>query len=257
MRSLSSNDDKSIHYLYSLNHDFSVIALSETWLTESTKEIFKLPKHDAVHCVRENRSGGGVSLFIHEAYVFKTRTDLSLKSDKFEVESVFIELSDISSGKNIIIGVIYHPPDSVIKDFNECLSNSLDLINKEEKICYILGDFYINLFKYKLDTLSGHFLNILYSSYFFPLIDKSTRVHENSTTLIDNILNNSLTNRMKSGVLFSDLSDHFPIFHFSLIKANRAKYTKKIMNNRIMSKSNMSKFKDKLVSISWDELKSL
>lgn len=40
IRSLPSNYDKFIHYLSSLKHDFSVIALSETWLTEASREIY-------------------------------------------------------------------------------------------------------------------------------------------------------------------------------------------------------------------------
>ena len=63
---------------------------------------------------------------------------------------------------------------------------SVLLINNEDKLCYIFGDFNINLFKNKLDSLTGDFLNILYSSYFFPLIHKSTQVKENSATLTDN-----------------------------------------------------------------------
>ena len=104
-----------MHYPSSLKHDFSVIALSETWLTEDSRHIFKLPKYNSVHSVRENRSGGRVSLFINGDYEFKIRDDLSLKSDGLEVESV-----------------------------------------------------------YKSDTLTGDVLNILYSSYFLPLIHKST-----------------------------------------------------------------------------------
>lgn len=158
---------------------------------------------------------------------------------------------ELSGGKNAIVGVIYHPPDSVIKDFNESLTSSLDLVNNEDTLCYILGDFSINLFTNKLDTLTGDFLNILYSSYFFPLIHKSTRVKENSAALIDNILTNSLREGIKSGVLYSDLSDLFPIFQYSLIKVNRAKHTK--MHKRVMSKSNISKFKYMLASDSWDD----
>ena len=166
----------------------------------------------------------------------------------------FVELSGVSGGKNVVVGVIYRPPDSIIKDFYESLSNSLDLINNEDKLCFILGDFNINLFNYKSATLTGDFLNILYFSYFSPLIHKSARVKENSATLIDNILTNSLSKGMKSRALYLDLSDHFPIFQYSLIKVNRAKHTTKTMHKRIMSKSNITKVKEKLASISWDDL---
>jgi len=184
IRSLSSSYNKFIHYLCLLKHDFSIIALSETWLTEASKDMFKLPKYNAVHYIRGNRSGGGVSLFIHEDYAFEVREHFSLKLDGPEVESVFIELSGVSGGKNIIVGAIYRPPDSVLNDFNDSLSSLLYLINNENKICYIIGDFNINLFKNKSHTQPGDFLNTLYSNYFFPLIHKSTRVKKNSATLI-------------------------------------------------------------------------
>lgn len=188
IRSLPSNYDNFIHYLSSLRHNFSVIALSETWLTEDSKEMFKIPKYKSVHRVRVNRSGGGVSLFFEENYDFKIREDLILKTVQDDVESLFLELNSASHEKNIIVGVVYWPPHSVIKDFNESLLCSLERVNNENKPCYILGDFNLNLLNYDTDTLTGDFLNVLYSSYFFPLIHKATRVKEKSATLIDNIL---------------------------------------------------------------------
>ena len=53
----------------------------------------------------------------------------------------FLELSGVSGGKNVIVGAIYRPPDSVIKVSNDSLGCSLDLIDNEDKLCYILGDF--------------------------------------------------------------------------------------------------------------------
>lgn len=93
-------------------------------------EIFKLPAYNLVHYVRENRCGGGVSLFILGDYEFKIRDNLSLKSAGAEVESVFVELSGVFGGEN----VIYRPPDSIAKEYNKSLSGSLDLINKEDKL---------------------------------------------------------------------------------------------------------------------------
>lgn len=253
IRSLSNKYDTFLNYLSSLNHAFSVIALSETWLTEESKDFFKLPNYNSVHHVRQNRIGGGVSLFIHDDYEFRTREDFCLMSDTTEVESIFLELTGFSGGKNVIVGVVYRPPDSTINVFNECLFSSLDLINKENKPCFILGDYNIDLFKNSLGTPTGEFLNTLYSNYFFPLIYESTRVTENSETLIDNILTNSTSLGIKSGVLHSDLSDHFPIFHYS-IKINRAKHDKKTIHKRIMRKTNVDQFKDKLANTSWNDL---
>lgn len=223
IRSLSCNFDKLVHYLSLLKHNFSVIAITETWLTDNSKEMFKLSNYNPVHRVRDKRPGGGVSLFILRDHGFKMRHDLSLKSNSVEIESLFIELIGVVGIKNIIVGVIYRPPDQSIRDFNESLSNCLDRIIKENKYCYILGDFNINLLKHNTDTVTREFLNILHSSYFFPLILKSTRVKNNSVTLIDNILTNTLSEEMESGVFLVELSDHFPIFHFTNLNFNKIK----------------------------------
>ncbi len=59
IRSLSRNYDIFIHYLSLLKHQFFIIALSETWLNENCREMFKLPKYNS--------------------YKFKNWDDLALK----------------------------------------------------------------------------------------------------------------------------------------------------------------------------------
>ena len=50
------------------------------------------------------------------------------------------------------------------------------------------------------------------SCHFIPTIDKPTRVHRNSATLIDNIFTNSPEQYIVSGNIISDISDHFTQF---------------------------------------------
>ena len=45
-----------------------------------------------------------------------------------------------------------------------------------------------------------------------PTIDKPTRVHNNSATLIDNIFTNNVQEEIISGNIISDISDHFTQF---------------------------------------------
>ena len=59
------------------------------------------------------------------------------------------------------------------------------------------------------------FLIILLSiqSYpFFPVIDKPTRIYNNSATLIGNILVNRIDFKLSSGNIVSDISDHYSQF---------------------------------------------
>ena len=54
-----------------------------------------------------------------------------------------------------------------------------------------------------------------------PTVDKPTRVHNNSATLIDNIFTSKLDDEITSGNIISDISDHFTQFcitHTSLEK---------------------------------------
>ena len=52
-------------YFKVLDHDFSVIGLSETWFSKSKHAEFGLPGYqEPEHNYREGRDGGGVSLFL-------------------------------------------------------------------------------------------------------------------------------------------------------------------------------------------------
>ena len=110
---------------------------------------------------------------------------------------LFIDIA-LGNKKNIIVGCIYRPPDSDINTFNDALYSTLEIINKENKLCALLGDFNINLLKEDLVS-TRVFLNTLYSVNFYPLITKPSRITRSSESLIDNILFNSLDYEITSG----------------------------------------------------------
>ena len=56
------------------------------------------------------------------------------------------------------------------------------------------------------------FIDAMYSIGLYPLIDQPSRITQYSTTLIDNMFTNELTNQIISGLLINDISDHLPIF---------------------------------------------
>ena len=60
------------------------------------------------------------------------------------------------------------------------------------KSVYIMGDFNINLLHAESSRYAQEFLLSLQSFSFIPTIDKPTRVHNSSATLIDNILTNKV-----------------------------------------------------------------
>ena len=51
------------------------------------------------------------------------------------------------TGKNIVIGVIYRPPNAKMETFQNAINKILEKIEKENKICYLMGDFNIDSLK--------------------------------------------------------------------------------------------------------------
>ena len=75
-----------------------------------------------------------------------------------------------------------------------------------------MGDFKIDLLKYGSNEHANRFLNQMYSSQFYPVINRSTRITTNSATTIANIFIDNIYLNCSSGILISDLSDHLPVF---------------------------------------------
>ena len=139
------------------------------------------------------------------------------------IECLFVEAFIV---KKVLIGIIYRPPDTPISMFNEHLKTVIDSIKCSNIPCYLLGDFNINLLNQSSHQATSDFLDILYFGGFIPLISRPTRITENSATLIDHIYTNSyhVNTAMYQGVLVTDITDHYPVFHISHFHDNQANY---------------------------------
>ena len=117
IRSMQKNLGSLENYLETLDHKFTAIGISESWLKEYNVDRHELDGYKAVHKYRPLRSGGGVSIFIEDSLEYSTREDLCHQNNS--IESVFIEIDKNQLGKdrNVIIGVVYRPPNSDINMF--------------------------------------------------------------------------------------------------------------------------------------------
>ena len=72
-----------------------------------------------------------------------------------------------------------------------------------------------HLFNYQNHQRSAEFVDQLHSNACVSLVNKPTRIKKKSATLIDNIFTNFPCDKGLAiyGMIFSDISDHFPIFH--------------------------------------------
>ncbi len=141
IRSIVNKFDSFKQLINSLNIPFQVIGLTETWLNDNNDDLFELENYDFVNVNRYSKNGGGVGIFISNQMKYKSRKDLNLNYEN-TIESVFIELI-IPSGKNIIIGVVYRPPNNKIDEFENKINEILGKMDKENKVCYLMVDFNI------------------------------------------------------------------------------------------------------------------
>ena len=106
IRSINNKMDHLKYFLDTLDFNFSIIGISETWLSELSPaphlQNYAFYSQDR----QSNKGGGGVGLFVRNDLNIKPRQDLSLPS-KFE--SIVIEIINPTK-RNAIIGIIYRPP---------------------------------------------------------------------------------------------------------------------------------------------------
>ena len=91
----------------------------------------------------------------------------------------------------------------------------------------------------------------MYSNGFHPLISKPTRITSHSATLIINIFSNDLDSHKFGGILWSDISDHLPIFQITNCSL-KCKTKSSVNHKGLITSHNIEIFRSHLCSINWD-----
>ena len=184
---------------------------------------------------------GGVGIYVKETINFKMRDDLSIFIPHI-IETIFIEMT--IDHKNMVCGVIYRPntlPKADLDIFTTTLFEIVDKITNENKSLLLLGDFNIDLLKYETHNKTNDFVDNLFATGLSPLITKPTRITDHSATLIDHIHTNCMHDVYKSGIVVTDVADHFGIFTF--IKTKNIKYDHPTLKQRRITPNNIATFK--------------
>ena len=104
-RSLHKNFDNISEFLSTLNNNFSVIAISETWISGTPIIPFQLDGYDFVNFDRITGRGGGVCFFVKNDINFSVRNYIFLSADtETTCEYLFIDLFRHEKD-NLTIGV--------------------------------------------------------------------------------------------------------------------------------------------------------
>ena len=163
---------------------------------------------------------GGVVIYVNSDMSYCRRDDLSIFIPHV-IETLFIEVK-LNETKSVLLGVIYRPntqPQANINFFTTKLADITAKINIENKESYIMGDFNIDLLKFQRHDNTKHFIESMLRTGHLPVITKPTRITDHSATLLDHIYSNSISINYQSGIIITDVADHFGTFYVSRKKS--------------------------------------
>ena len=172
----------------------------------------ELPQYKSIHQVRRTGKGGGIAVFLHESLTFNIRHDLSVNNA--DIEALCVEIINKKS-KNILINTQYRQPAGNFNEFEAYLNIFLANSQTTDKICFLVGDLNLNLIDWQSNAKVGNFVNLIFQHSLIPIENKPTRVTKHSVDyIIDYIITNSFTDQGNlTGILKTDISDHFYYFH--------------------------------------------
>ena len=203
-RSVYANFTKIKEYLSNLKSKF------KTWIDEVRGIDFCIDDYELHHSNRKNKRGGGVALLVHSDLKCRTVKCMTMAIDDL-FECITVEI-DMEKKKNIIVTCVYGTPGSKVEVFNEKFEEVLSHLN-EMKTYVMCGDLNIDLLSAPRNTSTSEFIEMLCSRGLYPLITKPSRITAACATLIDHIFINVLEkNKIKSGLVVNDISDHLPVF---------------------------------------------
>ena len=87
IRSLNKNFESLKNVLVEIKFCFKVICITESWCSVDlhTNNRYQLLNYVSIHQVRKNgKTGGGITIFIHNELIYNIRHDLSVSDEDTE-----------------------------------------------------------------------------------------------------------------------------------------------------------------------------
>ena len=200
---------------------------------------------------KQVKKGRGVCCFIHNSILYKERKDLSINDEN--IESISLEIIN-KKRKNLVTNV-YRPPNGKIKPFKNFFKNLFS--RHKRSVFYFAGDFNLNLLDYETNTKVKNFFNLMFSFNLIPVINTVTRVTKTSVTAIDHIITNSYLNTyIQTGIIKTDISDHFPIFLVTNTSDVDEFSDTTTIHKRFINNETIQYFRTLLNNVTWEEVEN-
>ena len=207
-----------VEELRQAHFELSIICLQETWQDHNIDiSSFYIQNYNCISQAKHCSNHGGLLIYVHESYNYDPNY-ISVKADLWE--GMFLKIFHNKSNKYIYIRNMYRlPRENVtyqsIQIFIDELNAVITDIKKSKLNLILLGDFNIDLLKIGEKIGSQIFFEYILGLGLLPMLTLPTRIAEHSATLIDNVFVSPPCDRSQyiSGILISNMSDHFPYFY--------------------------------------------
>ena len=174
------------------------------------------------------------------------------------LESIFVKVS--KNNELYLVGCIYRPPSGGILEFVEELSVLLSTIDENFKKYNVLisGDTNIDILRSENNRSILEYISLMYSHSYLPIILRPTRVGSTSATLIDHIWTNSPQSVSTSGIILSNVSDHFAVFSAFGSKSLPARESVvRVVTRRVDSKARRDSMYEDIKNANWSQVVAL
>jgi calcineurin-like phosphoesterase family protein len=144
-------------------------------------------------------------------------------------------------------------PNEQYQQFCEILTNVNNEIKKTNLTAYLMGDFNVDVLKYKSCSYASNLIDLLFSLGLIQIVNKPTRCTDHSATLIDHIYTNNVhLSDISSYIFISHLSDHFPII--TKLNESRKFSHPKVIEQKNFSQNNVQNFTNMLLGQNWEHV---
>ena len=236
-----------------------ILGLSETFLNDNIDDnLLHVANYSLERRDRRGQEGGGVLCFIKNSISYVRRTDL----EPDDMEIIWIEIIHEYS-KNILVSFIYRTPSTTVDWFPK-FSTVLDNIFTENKEVIILGDMNIDLLHHMTHKTNrgqpphNHkvkkLLQILRDNNLSQIIDKPTRVTQDSKTLIDHIYVSHSSNIIHKSVPTFSVSDHYPVCVTRKISKLKSDSSHTVISYRSTKHFHLDTFMGDLFNAPWNDI---
>ena len=244
-----SNFNEFQNQIINHNISFDFFCFCETNVRSDTCQKFEMLGYTSEYfeSIDGKSKGSGLAIIYKNNLNFKVDKTLKIRYRNFECFGGKLK-TDI--GTLTVIVLYRFNYDTEYDTLITQLSSLLERISNSP--CIILGDFNLNVLKHDESSVVRKYVDTFMCTGFVPLISKPTHHHGQTSTCIDQIWTNVVSEKVASGIINTSVSNHMPVYAIIPTTAESALSCEDENDSTMVhniSAKNIEKFEAKLLEL--------